>query len=201
MTQDDQPAGSALTNYGFASWIIYGILSSYSHWIAASLGGLVVTLAILAHEYRCHAVKIMDCTAGAFFAFSLAVTIAVGPALFKNYNPVLTWSLFAIVTWVTLVIGFPFTIQHAREQAPREIWDHPLFVRLNVILTVAFGLMFTVNAGLGSIGVRTGHVLTIGVLLPILLLVACLVFSAQYPKSYIKRVAPDWAAAQAASVR
>ena len=149
MTQDEQPTGSALTNYGFAAWVLYGILSCYGYWIAGSLGGLAITLAILAHEYRCHAVKIMDCTAAAFFAFSLVVTIAAGPALFKNFNPVLTWSLFAIVTWVTLLIGFPFTFQYAREQAPREIWDHPLFVRLNVILTLAFGLMFTVNAGLG----------------------------------------------------
>jgi len=30
----------------------------------------------------------------------------------------------------------------AHTQAPREVWDHPLFVHLNVILTVAFGLMF-----------------------------------------------------------
>jgi all-trans-retinol 13,14-reductase len=201
MTQNDQPAGSALNNYGFAAWIIYGILSAYGHWIAASLGALVVAIAILAHEYSCHAVKIMNCTAAAFFAFSLVATIAMGPALFKNYNPLLTWSVFAIVTWVTLLIGFPFTLQYAREQAPREIWDHPLFVRLNVILTVAFGLMFTVNAGLGLVGVGTGHVLTIGVLLPVLLLVSCLVFSAQYPKRYIKRVAPDWAAAQAATAR
>src|SRR5712691_4430821 len=83
---------------------------------------LVVALAILAHEYRCHAVKILNCTAAAFFAFSLMTTIAVGPALFKNYNTFITWSVFAIVTWVTLLIGFPFTLQYAREQAPREVW-------------------------------------------------------------------------------
>jgi len=75
----------------------------------------VVALAILAHEYRCHAVKIVNCTAAAFFAFSLMTTIAVGPALFKNYNTFITWSVFAIVTWVTLLIGFPFTLQYARE--------------------------------------------------------------------------------------
>src|SRR5712664_4266430 len=57
---------------------------------------------------------------------------------------------------------FPFTIQYAREQAPREVWDNPLFMRLNVILTVAFGLMFTVNAGLEVIAlVRPGDAVTI----------------------------------------
>ena len=194
MTQNMQPAGSVLTNYGIVAWIVYGVLSGGGHWISAALGALVVALAILAHEYSCHAVKILNCTAAAFFAFSLVTTIAVGPALFKNYNAFLTWSVFAIVTWVTLLIEFPFTIQYAREQAPREVWDNPLFMRLNVVLTVVFGLMFTVNAGLGVIALITGHLLTLGLLLPIALLIACIVFSRQYPKRYSQRFAPGWAA-------
>jgi len=82
MTQNVQPAGSVLTNYGIVAWIVYGVLSGGGHWIGAALGALVVALAILAHEYRCHAVKILNCTAAAFFAFSLMTTIAVRPALF-----------------------------------------------------------------------------------------------------------------------
>jgi all-trans-retinol 13,14-reductase len=198
MTQNVQPAGSVLTNYGIVAWIVYGVLSGGGHWIGAALGALAVALAILMHEYRCHAVKILNCTAAAFFAFSLMTTIAVGPALFKNYNTFLTWSVFAIMTWVTLLIGFPFTLQYAREQAPREVWDHPLFMHLNIILTVAFGLMFTVNAGFGVIALITGHLLTLGLLLPISLLIACIVFSKQYPQRYSQRFAPDWVAAQAA---
>jgi all-trans-retinol 13,14-reductase len=148
-----------------------------------------IALAILAHEYSRHAVKILNCTAAAFFAFSLVTTIAVGSTLFKNYNAFLTWSVFAIVTWVTLLLGFPFTIQYAREQAPPEVWDNPLFRRLNMILTVAFGLVFTVNAGLGAIALITGHLLTLGLLLPLSLFSTCIVFSVQYPK-HTQRFAP-----------
>ena len=60
MTQNVQPAGGVLTNYGIVAWIVYGVLSGGSHWTP-------------------------------------------------------------------------------REQAPREVWDHPLFMHLNVILTVSFG--------------------------------------------------------------
>ncbi|HVB81637.1 MAG TPA: hypothetical protein VNE82_17025 [Candidatus Binataceae bacterium] len=196
--QNAQPVGSALTDYGVVAWIFYGLLSVGGHWIGAALGALVIGLAILAHEYSCHSVKILNCTAAAFFAFSLVTTIAVGSALFKNYNVFLVWSVYAVVAWGTLLVGFPFTIQYAREQAPREVWDHPLFMRLNVILTVLFGLMFTVNSGLGVIALRTGHWLTIGLLLPMALMIACMVFSARYPKRYALRFAPEWAAAQAA---
>jgi all-trans-retinol 13,14-reductase len=196
MTQNAQPAGSVLTNYGIVAWIVYGALSANGHWVVAALGALAVALAILAHEYSCDAVKILNCTAAAFFAFSLVITIAVGPALFKNYNIFLTWAIFAVVTWVTLLIGFPFTIQYAREQAPREVWDHPLFLRLNVILTVVFGVMFTVNAGLGVLALMTGHLLSLGLIVPMSLLIAAIVFSGQYPKRYSQRFAPDWTAGQ-----
>ncbi len=196
MTQNAQPVGSAATNYGIVAWIVYGVISGDGHWVVASLAALIVALAIVAHEHKYHATKILSCTAAAFFVFSLVTTIIVGPALFKNYNIFLTWLVFAVVTWITLLIGFPFTIQYAREQAPREIWNHPLFMRLNVILTVVFGLMFTINAGLGVIALRTGRLLSLGLLLPISLLIAAIVFSARYPKHYTQRFAPDWAAAQ-----
>jgi hypothetical protein len=47
---------------------------------------------------------------GKDFPFSLMTTIAVGPAVFKNYNTFLTWSVFAVATCATLLIGFPFTL-------------------------------------------------------------------------------------------
>jgi hypothetical protein len=196
MTQNAQADGSAATNLGAIAWIAYGLLSANGYWIAAALGALAVALAIVAHEYSKNAVKIMNCTTVVFFAFALITTIAVGPSLFKSYNIWLTWAVFAVVTWATLLIGFPFTIQYAREQAPREVWDHPLFMRLNVILTVVFGLIFTVNAALGLIALMTGHLLSLGLVVPISLLIAGMVFSAQYPKRYSHRFAPGWTAAQ-----
>jgi all-trans-retinol 13,14-reductase len=198
MAQSAPPVGSPATNFGITAWIVYGVASGAGHSIAAAFGGLAVAVAIVAHEFKSHATKIMSCTTAAFFAFALATTIAVGPMLFKNNNVFLTWTTFAIVTWTTLLIGFPFTIQYTREQTPREVWDHPLFMRLNVILTVVFGLMFTVNAGLGTLALMTGHLLTLGLIVPISLLIAAIVFGAQYPKRYAQRFAPDWAARQAA---
>ena len=198
MTQTTQSSGSAATNFGMFAWITYGAAAANGHWVWAALSGLAIALAILGHEYSRNAVKIMDCTTAAYFAFALLVTIAAGPWLFKSYNIFLTWAVFAMVTWATMLIGFPFTIQYAREQAPREVWEHPVFLRLNVILTVIFGAMFTVNAVLGVLALMTGHLLMLGLLLPMVLLIAALGFSSVYTKWYTERFAPEWAAAQAA---
>ena len=198
MTQNTQSVGSAATKFGIVAWIVYGVLSANGHWIGAALGALAVAAAIVAHEYSRNAIKILDCTTVAFFAFTLVTTIAAGPWLFKSYNVFVTWTVFALVTWTTLLIGFPFTIQYAREQAPPEVWDHPRFMRLNVILTAAFGLMFSVNAMLGVLALMTGRLLLLGLILPMFLLVAAIVFSAIYPKSYTQRFAPEWTAAHVA---
>jgi all-trans-retinol 13,14-reductase len=199
MTQHTQSSGSAATNFGFAVWITYGVLSGSGYWIVAALGALAIASAIVAHEHRRNAITIMDCTTVVYFVFTLITTIAIGPWLFKNYNVFLTWTVFALVTWTTLLIGFPFTIQYAREQTPVEVWEHPLFTRLNVILTVIFGLMFTVNAVLGVLALMTGHVIVLGLIVPIALLISAIVFSSIYPKSYAERFAPEWSAAQTAN--
>jgi all-trans-retinol 13,14-reductase len=198
MTQTTQSSGSAAANFGMAAWVTYGVGAANGHWVWAAIGGLAIALAIVGHEYSRNAVKIMDCTTAAYFAFALIVTIAAGPWLFKSYNLILTWAIFAAVTWVTMLIGFPFTTEYAREQAPPEVWEHPVFLRLNVILTVIFGVMFTVNAILGLLALMTGHLVMLGLALPMFLLIAALVFSSVYPKWYTDRFAPEWAAAQAA---
>ena len=191
MAQNVEAGRSAATNFSLVAWVVYGVVSRGGHWTVAAAAAFIIALAIVVHEYKNHATKIISCTTAAFFAFALTTTIAAGPMLFKNYNVFLTWSIFAIVTWVSLLIGFPFTIQYAREQTPREVWDDPRFMRINIILTVVFGVMFTINAGLGVIALMTGHLRTLGSLLPIALLTAAMVFSARYPKRHAQRLAPD----------
>jgi len=192
VTQPTQSSGSAATNFGFAVWITYGVLSGNGYWVVAALLALAIATAIVAHEHRRNAIKILDCTTVGYFVFTLITTIAVGPWLFKNYNVFLTWTVFSLVTWTTLMIGFPFTIQYAREQAPVEVWEHPLFMRLNVILTVVFSLMFTVNAGLSVLALITGHLVVLGLIVPVVLLISAIVFSSIYPKRYAARFVPGF---------
>jgi len=198
MAEKTQSKGSKATNFGILAWIAYGVISGSGHWIVAALAALIIAVAIVAHEYSRDAVKLMDCTTVAYFTLTLVITIVFGPWLFKNYNICLSWGTFALVTWAALSAGFPFTIQYAREQAPAEIWAHPLFIRLNVILTVVFGVMFSVNTILGLMALITGHLLLLGLAIPLSLLVAAIVFSSVFPKGYFQRVAPEWAAAQVA---
>jgi len=50
-----------------------------------------------------------------------------------------------LVTFVSLLVGVPFTIQYARKEVPRERWDNQEFFRINQMLTGFWGLLFLIN--------------------------------------------------------
>ena len=59
--------------------------------------------------------------------------------VFDHYHIILVWGVFAVATCATILIGFPFTLQLARESAPRDVWSEPLFYRIHLRLTTVLG--------------------------------------------------------------
>jgi hypothetical protein len=54
--------------------------------------------------------------------------------------------LLSAMAFGSLLVGAPFTLPFAREEAPRDMWHNPHFYRVNQILTVAWGLAFLICA-------------------------------------------------------
>jgi hypothetical protein len=177
-------------NLGFISWLVYGYFAESSQWIEAALAGLAISLFILAMQYRRQSVKTMDCTSTAYFAF-IALTASAGATpLIQHYHLPFVWGVFAAVAWVTILLGSPFTIEYAREQAPREVWTHPLFRRMNFQMTAVWALIFTMGAMLGVLSLYIGHVFALGFFIPMTGMGVGIVFSRYYPR----RFAPIFAA-------
>jgi len=142
----------AASNLGFAVWFLYGILYALGHWTAAAVAGLAIILAIVASENRTANVKIIDLASLGFFVLALIMLSTVGDQVFNRYHIILVWGVFAVVTWATILIGFPFTLQLARESAPREVWREPLFHRVHLRLTAVWGVIFTLDTTLAGCG-------------------------------------------------
>ena len=51
----------------------------------------------------------------------------------------------ALGSWITLLIGRPFTLEYARAHTDPAKWHDPLFIRVNVLLTTVWAAVFTVN--------------------------------------------------------
>ncbi len=70
-----------------------------------------------------------------------------------------------------MLARMPFTIQYAREETPREHWHNPVFIRINYVITGAWGVAFLIAAIAGYYGdavlkdnnnIWTGWIIQIG---------------------------------------
>jgi hypothetical protein len=48
------------------------------------------------------------------------------------------------VVLISMAVRRPFTLQYAREQAARQAWETPEFVRTNYVITAVWGAAFAV---------------------------------------------------------
>jgi hypothetical protein len=174
-------------NFGWIPWAAYIVLASMGHWRWALLTGAIAMAVIVAIEYRHRAVKIPDATALGFFAGMLLVSMAIGTWLVSGYSVMIVWAIFGIVFWTTIAIGFPFTLQFARELSPPPIWREPIFIRTNYQISLLWALIATVNTILGFAMHISAHPLIVGIVLPTLLLIFGFVGGGWYGKHVAER--------------
>jgi intracellular septation protein A len=191
MAEQKNPLGRIIGLMASAPWILFGVASGLNHWHVASGGGLILCLLYLAvMRLSARSIKLMDWTMLAFFAISAVLAIGMESTIFPVYNAVIVWSCFAVASWSSVVIGRPFTAAYARETAPPEFWTHPIFVRLNLLMTLVWCGLMTVDIGLAMIGVIVGGNLAKPLLsfaLPMALLIAGFAFNNRFPARYLAR--------------
>lgn len=169
---------------GFVPWIIFWVVASPSSWEYASGGALIAALILLIPSSDRGSVKLLDVVSIAFFG---ALTIA-GLALdrdqldwLEDYAQAISSGVLAIVVLGSLAF-IPFTEQYAREQAPKEVWETPLFKQVNRVLTLVWGAVFALAAILGVIAQQVdGGTDWLNWIIPIALIVGAFKFTAWYP--------------------
>jgi phytoene dehydrogenase-like protein len=139
---------------GFVPWIGFWVLGGLEHHALAVAWGLGASLLLCARDLRRGRVKAMEMTAAGFFALHASASAVLGSHVLAPWDPALAAAALGAMAWGTLVLGVPFTAQIAREDWPREYWDAPLFRRINALLTGLWAVIFTVNTGLGVLGLR-----------------------------------------------
>src|SRR5258708_39325055 len=100
------------------------------------------------------------------------------------------WLWFGSGAWGSVAIRRPFTAAYARENARPEFWEHPVFVRLNLLMTLVWCGLMTVNIGFAVIGVIVGGNLAKPLLsfaVPMALLISGFAFNKRFPARYLAR--------------
>ena len=157
MAEQKKLSGVAIGLMAFLPWILYGSASAINHWSVATGGGLILCLVYLAVLMRRgSSIKLMDWTTLTFFVIASVLMLGLQSTVFPIYNVVVIWSCFAVAVWSSVAIGHPFTAAYARETTPPEFWDNPIFRRLNLVMTLFWCGLLTVNVGFAVTGVIIG---------------------------------------------
>lgn len=142
---------------GFIPWIVFDLASERFAangvgW--AALIAVALTLASVLANARKHGPKILNLGTLVLFG-AIAVVGFIGDAGTDR------WLYFWGVPLVGVVLGLyvlatvpvmPFTAEYARQGTPRQYWGSPTFVRINRVLSTAWGVAILVM-GLMSVAV------------------------------------------------
>ena len=132
----------------FLPWIVYAIVPSGS-WKWGAPAALVVALFLIVQQRRAgHSADavIIETGSAVFFAALTVVAFADPHSGLHPYSAGLANSMLALVALASMAVRRPFTLGIAKQTAPREYWDTPEFLRVNMVITSAWTAAFAVAA-------------------------------------------------------
>jgi hypothetical protein len=176
---------------GFVPWIAFAAVSP-AGWQWGALAGLLLGLRLVARDRRAGVAAdslILERSTVVYFAALTAIAFIRTDSGVQDYTGALSLGWLAVTAWTTLAVKHPFTLGIARRHAPQELWNNPVFLRVNVVLTRVWAGAFTVTAGvLGAVSAaRLGSAASVPVQIAGFVLPA--LFTSRYPDRVRARMA------------
>lgn len=175
---------------GFLPWIIFWVCSGFGMWGVALVGSALAAAALVGwRSARGQSPKTMELITLAYFCVHAVVTLVLGLPFLKEHGAVVNNSVLALMAWGSLAAGSPFTYEYARDSWDKALWNNPLFRAINSRITAVWGGIFAGSAALALAGelLPSGYQLLTNTIIPMVGLVAGLVFSSRYPAIATRR--------------
>ena len=132
----------------FLPWILYFILMGESQ---LRIDIAIVVAALTAIIFELKGLKkgfILSWGTLLFFIFMFIAVLVLRNQWVATHSWLFSNGALAAIAWFSILIRKPFTLQYAREQVSPDKWQHPLFLKINYLLTVVWGLVFLMGMGL-----------------------------------------------------
>jgi hypothetical protein len=169
----------------FAPFIVFAVIDHLAGGTAGLVAGAAVSAVLVLRDWfgGVRAPKLLELGTVILFGALALYAVLSDPA----------WSLIGVrlrvdvglllIVLVSMAIRRPFTLQYAREQVSPELWDRPIFIRTNYIITAVWAVAFAVNAG-ADVALLYGPAPSagIGVAATIAAIVAAFWFTSWYPR-------------------
>jgi len=141
---------------GLAPWIVYSVLEGPSRLELSSALALGVAVLILCLNWiRGLTPKMLEWSDVVYFTV-LTVVIAVASNDTRDWLELWGGELANIALLVivlgSILVRQPFTLQYAKEDTPRELWDEPHFLRANYVISWVWAGAFFIEAASGFYG-------------------------------------------------
>ena len=173
---------------GFVPLIVYGVLagSSVSSVIIA-LGAATVVTVITGFSDLRKGIILTWATLVLFGSLLIAVGV-MGMTGILPFMGMLIYVALAAVTFGSMLVKLPFTRQYAKEMVDRSLWENPVFIRVNVLMTGVWGGIFVINLALSYLMFAFPHSLG-WIISPLsyLVLIAGILFTIWYPDHIRKK--------------
>ncbi|MDO8189083.1 hypothetical protein Q5424_25690 [Conexibacter sp. JD483] len=158
----DQERGSLLDTLlgnplvGLAPWIVYSLVEGEGRLELSAAVALGIALVLLVlNKLRGGSPKLLEFSDVVFFA-TLAIVVAVSSdgthAWLERWSGEVVNIALVVIAAGSIAVRNPFTLAYAKEDAPREIWDNPAFLRTNYVITWAWAIAFAIGAASGFYG-------------------------------------------------
>ncbi|MEU9118694.1 hypothetical protein AB0C96_02325 [Streptomyces sp. NPDC048506] len=168
----------------FVPWLVFAGVSSVG-WQWGALAALVVSIGLLVSDRAAGLsvdYRLLEYGTIVFFAAMSALAFARPDSGLKLYGSALSMGWLALIAWVSIAVQRPFTMGIARRMAPPEVWNTPLFRRINVVLTAAWALSFTLTAIAQAVVSAYALSVTYSILIQIAGFVLPVRFTSSYPE-------------------
>lgn len=133
--------------FSFAPWISFLIISSGSLF-RLKLGIIVAAiLTVVMAVTKLHRGVIMW-VGILFFCYAIVAVVLLNDMWAVRHMGILANGALAAGVWGGLLFRRPFTLEYSREHTDPALWETPLFKRTNNLLTLAWAVVFSINAAM-----------------------------------------------------
>ncbi|MEU2491317.1 hypothetical protein [Streptomyces sp. NPDC007883] len=160
----DTGAGRRLSGFldspvvGMLPWIMFSVLvgpGRFEFAVAISLAIALLVLVVDRLRRPGTSVKILEVSDVVFFAALAIVGLFASAGTLRwleTYSGELSNFALVAIAFGSMAVREPFTVQYAREQVDRSLWETRGFLHTNYVITAVWGLAFLVAAVAGLIG-------------------------------------------------
>ncbi|MFE9793112.1 hypothetical protein ACFYRL_15415 [Streptomyces goshikiensis] len=176
---------------GMSPWIVFSLVVGPGRFEWAVVIALTISIALVVVSRLVEpggSMKILEVSDVAFFAVLAVIGALASPGTHRwleTYAGEVSNIALTAIAFGSMAVRKPFTLQYAREQVDPALWDSPVFLRTNYMITGVWGLAFLVAAIAGAFGDLVLHDpnnIWTGWIIQVLAIVAALRFTAWYPE-------------------